>query len=202
MKYFLVLASFLCAYTLLSCNKASYSAQETQVQEAFLPVFSIPKIDRTKGNDLIGLSVHIAEETSESRLIEYTILFKDEDHPTKLFDFFYDIFRGFKYRRIVDVETFFILFQKNQDGSWKPMKIDYPTVFGKDQRFFEKNVKHFKASLEGNSFNYQQNRIIMYVNTWNHMFSNIDTNPDLEKELVSSYTVYQGTRADIDAFFK
>ena len=79
------------------------------------PVFSLPVSDIENGNDIE--SVYYDIEYDKLRLyVEITVVFKDEDHPNGLIDWIYDMIRKRKYKRIEDVETFFLNLYINDRG--------------------------------------------------------------------------------------
>ena len=97
--------------------------------------------------------------TSEGTQI--TIVFEDEDHPNPVIDFVYDVYRYFKWGRIKDIESFYL----KDDYIFFPD--DYASVTG----FFETENLHIEASIPLEEFDEFEGGKIVYINTWNHMFS-------------------------------
>lgn len=49
----------------------------------------------------------------------------------------------------------------------------------------------------------QTGRILIYINTWNHMFSEKNNNPHREDLItLRDYPLYQGTRQEVEAFYQ
>lgn len=201
-KFSIILFIFLSILSLFySCKTFKINLEEKNFDKIFLPVFIVPNIDITKKNEIIGLSLFFHKDLEDEKIIEYTVLFKDEDHPNNFINFIYDIYRSFKYKRIIDTESFFIRYIKSPDNLWIIDYVDFPDDFGANQVYFEKNVKHFASKIEGNLFEKKDNRVVIYCNTWNHMFSNKDTNLNLEKSIVADYKTYLGNRKTVEKIF-
>lgn len=184
-----------------SCTNEKIKFEKKSFDLNYLPIFISPQQDYTKKNDIIGVSISFIKDEENEKIIEYTILFKDEDHPNCFINFIYDLYRSFKYKRIIDTESFFIDYIKTPDGYWKVNYVDFPDDYGADQVYLEKNVKHFSLKIDGNSFEKKDNRVVIYINTWNHMFSNKDTNINLEKVIIDNYETYSGNRFDVEKQF-
>ncbi len=184
-----------------SCTNEKISLTEQPIDKELLPIFIVPEVDYNNKNEIIAISVFFHKNLEKDKLIEFTVLFKDEDHPKALVNFFYDIYRYFKYKRIIDTETFFIHYIMTDDAKWYIEYVDFPDDFSGNQSFYEKNVKHFSSKIEGINFERSDDRVIIYINTWNHMFSNKDTNPKLEKKKVDSYKTYFGDRKTVESQF-
>jgi hypothetical protein len=197
--FIIILFIFLTGFTY--CGKNKLTLEEKSYDKAFLPVFIVPTIDYKKNNDIIGVSLSFIKDDENEKIIEYTILFKDEDHPSSFVNFIYDIYRSFKYKRLIDTESFFIYFVKSFDGYWKAVSVDFPDDYGSDQIYLQKNVKHFSLKIEGANFEKKDNRIVIYINTWNHMFSNKDTNINLEKITLDNYKTFWGSRVEVEKQF-
>lgn len=195
----IVIFIFLTIFTY--CGQKKLTLEEKTYDKAFLPVFVIPSIDYKKNNDIIGISLSFHKDDENEKIIEYTVLFKDEDHPNSFINFIYDIYRSFKYKRLIDTESFFIYFVKSYDGYWKAVSVDFPDDYGLEQVYLEKKVKHFSLKIEGAYFEKKDNRIVIYINTWNHMFSNKDTNINLEKITLDYYKTYSGNRVEVEKQF-
>ena len=43
---------------------------------------------------------------------------------------------------------------------------------------------------------------MIFVNTWNHLLSNSNNNPQLDLEFVGDYPVYSGSRAEVQALYE
>jgi hypothetical protein len=155
------------------------------------PVFVLPVSDIDRGN---GIEAVFVDETGteEGAVLEITVVFYDEDHPSGITDALYDVYRSFRYRRVRDVETFFFHFHLDGvESSW----FDFPGTYARDQVFREKKVEHFSAEVPASSFDYTGPRPVIHVTTWNHLFREISTEADIETITLSGYPVYRGTRA-------
>jgi len=183
---------------LTACSTKSPALEEFTAEPALLPVFVIPAVDIQHQNELLSVSIEPTQIDNNTLSIEYTLIFKDEDHPKSVVNWVYDIYRSFKYKRIADTETFFIQFQKNLSGIWQPVLVNFSNVFSGQQTFFETNVKHYSDKVPASSFTFVDNRIVIYVNTWNHMFAHYDTNPTLPKVTIDHYLLYRGTRQQVE----
>ncbi|MCK4665403.1 hypothetical protein KAU33_01555 [Candidatus Dependentiae bacterium] len=168
--------------------------------ENFLPIFYLPIVDIQNGNGITSVYYDINEDTS-TYSIEITVVFADEDHPSKIFDFVYDLFRKQKYKRKEDVETFYIYIDKN----FQLEKIDFnyngTGTYSGEQKFFIKRPKHFSKIISGRDFKLEGKRPIIYINTWNHMFSEKPTSK-LEYKRIDKYTLKFGSRKQVENTFR
>ena len=110
----------------------------------------------------------ISDDTETYR-VEYNIVLRDEDAP--IGDNIYDPYRKDKYGRIADIETL-VVYGDKETGSLK--RIEFPDTYSGSQQFFTAVPQHQSKEI------YKPKRDI-YINTWNHLFAEYDTNPDLEK---------------------
>ncbi len=187
MKKLIILVS-LCL--LAACSQIKPQDQEI---EYIGPIFILPADDSRNSIS----SVFINQTCSGDRLTsEITVVFSDEDHPNGLIDLLYDGYRQMKYGRSADVETFTI---HSQHGVIE--KIDFKHVYAADQTFYFAQVQHYDATPAGSTFEYEGNRPVIYINTWNHMFSETDNNPALQKLIIRTYPTYPGSRMDVEALF-
>ncbi len=93
---------------------------------------------------------------------EITVVFKDEDYPNKFMDIVYDAYRMVKWGRIEDAETFYI----------KGNTVIFPDDYSGDATFYQTKNLHNHAEISIAEFQKKSGKILVYVNTWNHMFSN------------------------------
>lgn len=126
-----------------------------------LPVFSLPALDSR--NAIVEV---FHERSADGSKISVTVVFKDEDHPCWLADIPYDIYRFFRYGRIFDIETFYLYL--NADGSLQG--IEFPGVYAGDHRFEDTRDLHGSAYITADEILFLEQRPVVYVNTWNHMF--------------------------------
>ncbi|WP_010477233.1 hypothetical protein [Thermococcus zilligii] len=123
-------------------------------------------------------------QTSSGKVIEYNLVFADEDHP--LIDGAYDVYRLWKYGRIEDIEYFLVLYSENT--------AKFPDSYSKDQNFLVIKPEHLTSN--------EQYSGKIYINTWNHMMSSQkDTNPYLPKKIWTSYPLIHGNRNDAHCYY-
>ncbi len=163
-----------------------------------LPVFMIPEVDIKNGNDIVSVFIY----REDSKTLSVTVVFQDEDHPSWITDRLYDIYRRFKYKRKMDVETFKLLFADKSDMiSALPVSISFPGTYSESQVFFTRNVKHYSKTVTLDRFTMIGERPVIYVNTWNHLFSEKNNNLDLKLVTRKDYPVYWGSRQDVEALY-
>ncbi len=144
-----------------------------------------PLIDVERGNALT--QVYACQYfRGGHRVTEVTLVFGDEDRPpsgSKL-DVWYDAWRLVSWGRIRDLETFYIV---EKEGAYE---VDFtglqlilketlgvrkiPPIGSGKRRFHEPGHEYEVEVVKGET-------ITIYVNTWNHALSTVDTNPGLEK---------------------
>ncbi|MEJ5229686.1 MAG: lysoplasmalogenase [Pseudothermotoga sp.] len=121
--------------------------------------------------------------------IEITVVFWDEDHPKAFTDFIYDLYRFFKWGRFYDVETFFIFSDR----------VEFEDDFCDSQSYFQTENLHNKAQISIESFERENGQIVIYVSTWNHMFSN---RPLQNTKYISfDLSNLEGTRQDVEKIY-
>lgn len=174
--------------------------EETINVKNFLPIFYLPIVDIQNGNGIASVYYDINEDTS-TYSIEITVVFADEDHPSKIFDFVYDLFRKQKYKRKEDVETFFIYIDKNLQLEKIEFNYNDTGTYSGEQEFFIKRPKHFSKSIFGKDFKFEGKRPIIYINTWNHMFGEKPTSK-LEYQRIDNYTLNFGSRKQVEKTFR
>lgn len=185
-----------------ACSSTARRLELASLEPELLPIFIVPSADTKHGNGLLGVSTEKTMLDDTTMSIEYTLIFNDEDHPSALLDGIYDVYRRFRYKRIADTETFYITFIKTDAGSWTPSRIKFPNVYSEQQQFYEKHVQHYNFTIDNPaevSFNNQ--RVMIYVNTWNHMLAHFDTNPSMQKQFIAVYPVYSGSREAVEAVY-
>ncbi|MDK2886607.1 MAG: hypothetical protein PWP54_1165 [Thermosipho sp. (in: thermotogales)] len=142
----------------------------------------LPNYDKENGVYKIYSFEHLDKE-------EITVVFWDEDHPNPFIDLVYDIYRFFKWGRFYDIETFFI--SKNS--------VIFEDDFSDSFSYFQTENLHNFKEIPFDEFEKDGNKIIIYVSTWNHMFSNKPL-PDTE------YITYfpgnlVGTRSEVEKIY-
>ncbi len=121
--------------------------------------------------------------------VEVTIIFKDEDHPNPFLDPLYDLYRLAKWGRIEDIETFYIT----------ATSVVFPDDYASVTSFSQTEGLHTHAEIPIGNFQVQDGKILVYVNTWNHMFSNKPL-PNLEYVKVE-FRARIGTREDAERIY-
>ena len=96
------------------------------------------------------------------KFVEVTIVFKDEDHPNPFIDPLYDIYRFLKWGRVKDIETFYVY----ED------RVVFPDDYASVTSFQQTENLHTHMEIPIEVFKKKDKSILVYVNTWNHMFSN------------------------------
>ncbi len=127
-----------------------------------IPLFTFPLslIFMVPAFDLDNMPIEFYScQTTEGTQV--TVVFKDEDHPNPFIDFIYDVYRYFKWGRIQDIESFYI----------KDDYIFFPDDYASVTSFFETENLHTRAEIPLEKFKEFSKRKIIYINTWNHMFS-------------------------------
>jgi hypothetical protein len=160
--------------------------------DRFRPIFRIPACDAK--NPLEQVYFSFKAESGDS-VLEMSLVFKDEDQPFFLIDAAYDLFRRFKYHRKKDIETVYLHYD-TVSGLLK--NIDFGDAYSGDQHFSKGIVKHFHAVISADRIAVEQGRPLLFINTWNHLFSERDTNPDLAKTSYRTYTCLKGSRSDAE----
>lgn len=134
-------------------------------------------------------SIHSVYSYDHGDKREITIVFWDEDHPNPFIDLVYDIYRFFKWGRFYDIETFFVLKER----------ILFKDDFCDSQSYNQLENLHNSAEVPIDDFERTDKNVVIYVSTWNHMFSNkplAGTNYiSFEKE------VLEGTRRDVEKIY-
>jgi len=92
---------------------------------------------------------------------EITIVFIDEDYPNKIIDLLYDIYRFFKWGRIYDIETFHLIDDK----------LVFSDTYCNSDSYFQLDDLHEYKEMKLEEFEKLNNEPLVYVSTWNHMFS-------------------------------
>jgi uncharacterized membrane protein YhhN len=119
-------------------------------------VIKVPEFD--KENSVLNIYTFEKEGNKE-----ITIIFWDEDHPNFFADFVYDIYRFLKWGRMYDIETFFI-----SDNS-----VIFEDDFSNSSSYFQTKNLHNYKEIPFEDFQKDGDNIVIYVSTWNHMFSNM-----------------------------
>ncbi len=122
---------------------------------AFAVEIRMPAFDKNN-------SVHSIYSYDHGDRKEITVVFWDEDHPNPFTDFVYDIYRFFRWGRFYDIETFFVLKDR----------VLFEDDFCDSQSYYQLKNLHNKAEISIDEFEKVDDAVVVYVSTWNHMFSN------------------------------
>ena len=133
------------------------------------------------GNNITNFtSIHLSEISDayepSSCDFRYKITFIDEDHPNVAIDIMYDGIRIIEYGSVEDIEAFYII-----DGD-----ILFIDVLDHDRYNHSGSGSQGFRDLDDDVYGYhiaetESFSNTIYVNTWNHMMSTIDTNPNMRK---------------------
>ncbi|PJZ31637.1 surface adhesion protein Lsa23 [Leptospira kmetyi] len=171
-------------------------SSELECSNEEIPIWIQPSDDVKDGNDLEIIYCN-KRETPNGKRIELSLVFRDERHPSFWKDAVYRIYRGFKYGRHKDIESLRLQFSNTGELSTVHLK----NVYSGDQKFSQDPVQHFDSVLKADAFSKEEKKPILYINTWNHMFSEKDQNPELSKKKFNNVELRTGSREELDAFY-
>jgi uncharacterized protein (UPF0248 family) len=178
--------------SLVSCRVYKPVAERGLSSITGAPVFMVPACDSANCIE----RVYFNETTmKEEEVMEVTVVFRDEDQPYIVWDVLYDAFRKVKYHRKNDIETFYL---RRDSHSHSLLLIDFGDASGRDQSFYTPWVRHFHDLIPVSRVLMVDGRPVIYVNTWNHLFSEKDTNVALPKTIYRTYASYSGSRKDAE----
>lgn len=169
--------------------------QESSLSSHLFPVFILPHCDHKNGIEAVAIrNIYDVQKN----MISITVIFRDEDQPFFLFDWVYDAYRKHHYKRKRDVET--LLF--TVDTAQTQVSCSFPTTWSGRQRFHKGFVEHYTQTLPLDSFASMEGHTVIYINTWNHLFSNVDTNPALPKDTISYYPYIEAGRDSVERILR
>jgi hypothetical protein len=154
------------------------------------PVFILPSCDTLNGIEKVYFKT---SKGVNEEIVEVTVVFRDEDQPFFLFDGMYDVYRRIRFHRKKDIETFFIHTGGTKEGLHC---IDFGDTYSRNQHFHKGIVVHYREVVTREHLEMKGERPVIYINTWNHLFSEKDTNPALPKMCYTHYAVFNGSRSD------
>jgi len=184
------------------------AATENEIEELQQKGYNIvvagPTHDFRGENELVTVYVAVYENGCE-----ITMLFLDEDRPNKCEDCLYDHIRRPLFGRSSDIESVIII---NDE-------MVFPGTYSGDQTWKEKVPSHGETSVALDQFDRhgEDQNMIVWVNTWNHLFGEKNTNPDMEityqhalpagsskdgSNVSTDFVYRKGSRAEVDARFK
>jgi hypothetical protein len=157
-------------------NDPTIFSSDIEEYNELAPIIYQPRIDAWKN---FLREIHVSQTTKEK--YEITLVFQDEQLRRHFFlDLIYRIVRLFKYRRIVDIENFFI--HKSEKEYFT-----FPGIYSEKHSLFD-DTTHFDkpedGPVENRSIKYyfkDKNHPIIFVNTSNHALAPHDNNHDMWK---------------------
>ena len=141
-------------------------------------------------------------------IIEISIVWFDEDFPDAFLDGVYDTLRMSSWGRIQDIETFFICVHKTVmetkwlsfiaceiywlGHGWRTIDPAYNNI----DTFYYVLAPHMEGRVYEGYFQQTGEHPILWVNTWNHMMGQTDTNPTMADTSHDfwNWTIYWGNR--------
>lgn len=185
-------------------------------QRILLPVFRVPTSDW----DCPILGVFIDWSNPDS--VELNVVTADEDNPYIFLDWPYDADRWWGIfdlyetppyitidlssdggHRVADVESIQYNIQSAPVmGDIFPDQIIFDGTWSDDQTWSTPFVLHYSKTYDGSEFELVDGRPVIYINTWNHLFSATNNNPNKALREIKDYPVYSGTRAEIESFYE
>ncbi len=137
----------------------------------------------------------------KSNTVEITLVFSGEDHPCWLMNKIYTLYRIFRYRRITDIETFYV---ETEGGRIQKINFSYRGIgtYSSKQTYYTLNPKHYLKQSLYSELQWYDNRPCIYINTWNHLFAERNNNPDLSYIGWIDYPTFIGTREKAESDFR
>ncbi|EMN69802.1 hypothetical protein LEP1GSC100_4424 [Leptospira interrogans serovar Bataviae str. UI 08561] len=173
-----------------------YFSPNLECSKEEIPLFIQPAQDVETGNRLEMIYCSKTETILEKK-IELSLVFQDERHPSIWKDKVYRIYRGFKYGRHKDIETLLLEFSKKGEL----LNIHLKNVYSGEQRFAADPVHHFDSILKSEQIMRDEGKPVLFINTWNHMFSETNMNPELSEKKLNSIELRTGSREKLDSFY-
>ncbi|HBA61157.1 MAG TPA: hypothetical protein DCZ92_10130 [Elusimicrobia bacterium] len=194
----------------------SRAASQTAALDPFgyLPVLYIPKRNTAslkgmlprntdpelrKRAELRGIllkAFYSVQKFSDRFVIQYSYVFADEDHPSKVMDAVYDAARqklGTKKINRLDLESFYI----HTDIYGEPVQICFRFggvgTHSREQGYEVGLPTHHADCLAADAFAWKNLRPSVYVNTWNHLFS-AKPHKDMDYRSYADYPISEGAR--------
>ncbi|PJZ68505.1 hypothetical protein CH373_09430 [Leptospira perolatii] len=197
MKFAVILFSTI---VLLGCSNPglpTFHNQTLPCSKSNLPILEQPERDIVTGNGLVACYC-VSSSISQGTSLELSFVFQDEVHPSVWKDKFYRIYRRIVYGRTYDIESFHLIF-----GNDRKLRLaDLKDVYSKGQFYLEDPVEHYDSVLNSQEIEIRNGRPVFYINTWNHLFSEKDANPNLAKREWVEYELRKGSRENLDNYFQ
>ena len=181
---------------------------------SYLPILNIPKRDtaslksmlprnadpeikkRAEQRGALLKAFYSVQRFSDRFVLQYSYVFSDEDHPSKVMDAVYDAARqklGTKKINRLDLESFYI----HTDSAGEPVQVCFRFggvgTHSRAQGYEVGLPKHYSDCLPAGDLAWSKLRPLIFVNTWNHLFSE-KPHADMEYQRYSEYPVSEGAR--------
>ncbi len=220
MRFHPLLLSPLLLAPLSTCPAPDFAAEATppsvEEQRLLLPIFRVPAADWDC--PIVGVFI----DWTDPAQVELNVITTDEDNPYIFLDWPYDadrwwgIFDLFETppyisidlsadggHRVADVESIqYHIPNAPLTGNIFPDQIEFDGTYSDAQKWNTPFVLHYSKTFNGSEFEIVDGRPIIYVNTWNHLFSASNNNPNKQLIEIRDYPVYSGTRAEIENFYE
>jgi len=149
-----------------------------------LPI-NLSHINANRANILFTLideDAYIKAINGDNIRVKLDVIWSDEYYPNCIFDFFYRIYRSYKYNRTRDVQTLYLDYNNSSLVSvFSNNFTERGLVFDSTQ-----NLQHESYTYSINQLDEGPNNTRnIYVSTWNHIFSQHDNNPNMDKQILN-----------------
>lgn len=142
-------------------------------------VLTQPSIDRS---EILGARIdydnYLKAVSGKTLPVRLDIIWNDEYHPICIADFFYRIYRRYKYGRTHDVQTLYLNYNNG-----RIMSIKSNNFSENDKYTFNnyENIRHETYEYRTSDFETYKENSNIFISTWNHIFSKYDYNKNLSK---------------------
>lgn len=177
----------------LTLNSPTFTVSQLNSLE-YLPIIYQPQKDPDK---LVAVYYY---KFPNRNTTEITLVFSGEDHPYWFVNKIYTLFRILKYHRTEDIETFYM--ETNKEGKIREINFSYKGIgtYSGKQIYDTHNPKHYMK--QSSELEWSENRPHIYVNTWNHLFAERNSNTELSYIEWKNYPLFTGTREKAESDFK
>lgn len=166
------------------CNNSNKILVENlQRTNITVPIsLSQPFIDKSRLLfGLIDKKAYNKAMNGENTYVQLDIVWNNEHHPICIADIVYRIYRSYKYKRVQDIQSLYLHYQNKELVSVESGNFTENPSYTFQIKKLTKHDSH-KYKIEDFSTDREKNRII-YISTWNHIFSKEDYNKNLNKDL-------------------
>lgn len=159
----------------------------------YLPIFCQAEKDRS---ELLAVYCY-----QMGNLTQFTLVFSDEYYPVWLIDKIYRVFRILRYHRTADIETFYIRIDENSSPVEVIFSHDGKGTYSGEQSYDVLFPKHYSETVPFEDFECNESRPYIYINTWNHLFSE-KKNGSISYVELRDYTVIHGDRGKAEEDYR